>query len=1572
MRTDTGAFFDANNAVSKSPRWTVVISFDDAHTDQMAITSHADGVGPTGVPIFTGRLVDLSLSSQKLNPDKAMASIGVGPFSVLEKSGDVSALIKTKLLAGMGLRKKRVQIYKGFENFSWVQYQLRMTTLIDKEISHHNGVTKFSTADIQRFVDETIFPTRQSFLLESLTEDQSYIKLATGDLTLFPVVAHDSSYSDRPNASVAYVKIGKDAGCEVIACGAQVIDPTHGMILPVLERGALNTGPTPGVGYAHTVDINKPVDRRPAVKEWVYLEGAAPKLARDMLTGGGYLPSHWHLGIAAEFVRDSDFTGIGADWWDTATNKGKTLSFQGLNKVRGKQFIEEQLMLWLGAFMPVYADGALGIKRLSRLLSNSSYVATLDKSNIKVGYQALRHNQDDVINEIDFLWNWNNRKDDFTKFDRVDDFASKALHKKARSRTLKFRGVHTGLHTMNDLVGMFNGLRDRYSNPPKKISLPLKPSMNVLEIGDPVRLVADQILDYTSSAANPISIDSVFEVQQIKEKMDGSITVDLFGSSGNVEPLKYSNDTVVMDDVFYDQGTDLTTVLTVVNGEITADGHLAGAADANNAIYHYNLGDLRLNPGVTITFDKNIRVLVKGFFTVDGVFDGSGGGLVGTAGATKRTDIALWVYSVDYTSGTSGLGKTQAQGSLGVNVVGGQEYTLYSAPVFGGLNEIPFFSVTNNGATLDGLPSTLMGSGGGGGGIVTTTGNTTTPSVTLAVGGAGGQGGSSVQGISRGLSVGASGRFITNGLAGSPGALYAAGNSYGGAGASGHPGGIWWGLDGNHPLPDIFGAASCNLAANGAIGTLVTEPLINARIYSAAEKPTSSGYVGFPAIGDVSDADKRDVCVRVQYLPPSITATLEQPALTHQLSAPTGLAVSTSSEPATIGANTALERVLVVWDGVTDQRLDAYQIHFRRSGVSAAWTSAGIIQAEAGSERLLLDGEQGVLYDFRIRSLSLDGPKGNSGWSATVSYRPPVLPPQVNWSNQISGVSKPADGATVGAVWGVDVSGVDTGAVSSSGSKSYDFPNIKSLGHWLPTPGNIVSPTWGTGADTNITGGGYLAASGGRCWLVHAEKIPVSNDLIELEVGVKFIGGGQMSCGWFGYDSDGNYVNSYGLNDYGSMYYHAADFVSGSGWAVFRGYTKGRGTTTGTTGSGTLSSPGQLHPSVAFISPVIVLNYINDPGVTVLNFVRHRVIQTAAETPYSDGQTIDALQPAEANAGDNQNVDWTAPALAAKEPAQAGADVTGTNVALGADTGSVGASAKRIFVNPASGELEVWSGAQLIESMGISTVGVDTIIHKILSTTQGVIGLDVSTSGHAIRGASSLGVAGDFVGSNDSAIRATSSTSFESMRVENTGNGTGVLSTTQGAGHAVVGSAQGGGAAFYAQSGAYLPFTGAHEVLIKNGTVLAAGDVVCLGDKFAFSGLSDFISVGRIARGHRDFAYGVITGIADISTIPEEQVAALKGATDQQIFDLIGNYRVATVNAVGEGLIPVCDETGQLKQGDLLMTSKSHPKRLCKQVTRRGRADHSIRNYTVAQVEDVTVQFDSNGFALAAVTYKRG
>jgi len=161
-------------------------------------------------------------------------------------------------------------------------------------------------------------------------------------------------------------------------------------------------------------------------------------------------------------------------------------------------------------------------------------------------------------------------------------------------------------------------------------------------------------------------------------------------------------------------------------------------------------------------------------------------------------------------------------------------------------------------------------------------------------------------------------------------------------------------------------------------------------------------------------------------------------------------------------------------------------------------------------------------------------------------------------------------------------------------------------------------------------------------------------------------------------------------------------------------------------------------------------------------------------------------------------------------------------------------------------------------------------------------------------------------------------------------------------------------------------------VLIKNGDDLGVGDIVCLGDKFASSGLSDFISVGRIANGHRDFAYGVISGIRDISTTPDLDVAALKGSTDQQALDLIGNYRVATVNAVGEGLIPVCDETGGLNQGDLLMTSKRHPKRLCKQVARRGRADHVIRNYTVAQVEEVHVEFDLQGLAIAAVTYKRG
>jgi len=223
-----------------------------------------------------------------------------------------------------------------------------------------------------------------------------------------------------------------------------------------------------------------------------------------------------------------------------------------------------------------------------------------------------------------------------------------------------------------------------------------------------------------------------------------------------------------------------------------------------------------------------------------------------------------------------------------------------------------------------------------------------------------------------------------------------------------------------------------------------------------------------------------------------------------------------------------------------------------------------------------------------------------------------------------------ADGQVV---WGQNVGGVDTGAVSGSRFKNLDFTDSKSVAHWLPTPGNNSAGqlNWIAGG-APATGGGYIQATGGTGWYSHDEFISITDDLIEIHFRLYSSSAGQIYLGWEGYDGSGARVNVIGVDTHGSQHYHAIAAVTASGWAEFKGYSQGRGSTVGTSGVGTLQNPGKFHPSVVKIRPVFVVNYPNSTGFVSIDFVRIRTIQTASDTPYSDGQTIDSLQPAAAGA----------------------------------------------------------------------------------------------------------------------------------------------------------------------------------------------------------------------------------------------------------------------------------------------------------------------------------------------------
>ena len=108
----------------------------------------------------------------------------------------------------------------------------------------------------------------------------------------------------------------------------------------------------------------------------------------------------------------------------------------------------------------------------------------------------------------------------FTKQSIFIDQNSINKHGSADTKSFKFKAVHTGLHTDEDLFTYFDVLRDRYSGPPLKLSVKAQPSMSQLEVGDKARVTIEQIRDVSTGAP----FDRTFGVQQVKQNwLSGSL-----------------------------------------------------------------------------------------------------------------------------------------------------------------------------------------------------------------------------------------------------------------------------------------------------------------------------------------------------------------------------------------------------------------------------------------------------------------------------------------------------------------------------------------------------------------------------------------------------------------------------------------------------------------------------------------------------------------------------------------------------------------------------------------------------------------------------------------------------------------------------------------------------------------------------------------------------------------------------------------------------------------------------------------------------------------------------------------
>lgn len=1006
MRTDSAAFSYRNKGNSREPIFVVELSFDSANTDLHYLCSKTvDGL--TG-NIINETLQSFSSTSQKINPEKALSTIGSISFECLDIG--LTDLQRTKLQSGDGLKGKRVRVYKGFYGLDWPDYALIQTQVISDSVSFKDGVYSFQCADVQRQLRKNIFEVKETSLSSSLSRTATTIPVY--DTSQFEMVKHPASPSgltDAPNQTVGYLKIEDGDDVEIIRYTGKTSGAFTGC-----TRGVLGTRPLDITVNASEADKSK------KITEYIYLEMAAPKLIYALLTGVIFgqveaLPDHWHLGVASNFIKTSDFTEIGSDWWDLSDNdKGVPAVIKGVEKEDGKKFIEEELLIMLGAYMPIYSTGEVGLKRMVSVLSSGGYDRRLDQDNV-ISYGELKHDLSSVINQIVISWNYIESRKGFTRRSILIDPDSIQKNGKSEPLELKLRALETSRHSYSTIKSRFDSLRDRFAGAPLRLQLTLAPTENDLEIGDVVRVNLPQIEDYTQYGSG---LNRNFEVQRVTQDwIKGQVRVDLFGSTATASPVPEDEVVggVVVENSFYNSaGTEISPAnfggavtdsggTTTITGTITLNG--SSNVNSSSSIFYCNQ-DLTINAGAKIIINDNVQIRVKGFFQVNGTIDGKGRGYPGGLGVSTGIESNRdWpgiyrnssydAYSAANYGSRGFIDPTIMPQGGGVVTATGNASTPYRLSLYpdqegqikygGARNYAPQLDLKIEGNSLLGLPSDLRGTSGIGGGVGVLAWKLSGVWQHSHYGGSsGGASGAGLAIVCGGADIGASGVIDTSGLdAAAPGLSsinHPTGGVYCGkfqhpSGSGGACGACYWLIVGSNSTAPTLDAQNSIATIGGGqdyanadddLYTVIDRTLtlngITARdfryIFNNAK--TCSFYEYSQPF---SSSNAYQSCHKIQYVNYVAPVTGATPVYADD--ATFSLTEYTNTPKTTVGDRSTIE---VAITPPSDENYSYSLVEYRKQGTDV-WTAASPSRFESTFEVK----SDGSIFDVRLRSVSKSG-----------------------------------------------------------------------------------------------------------------------------------------------------------------------------------------------------------------------------------------------------------------------------------------------------------------------------------------------------------------------------------------------------------------------------------------------------------------------------------------------------------------------------------------------------------------------------------------------------------------------
>jgi len=149
--------------------------------------------------------------------------------------------------------------------------------------------------------------------------------------------------------------------------------------------------------------------------------------------------------------------------------------------------------------------------------------------------------------------------------------------------------------------------------------------------------------------------------------------------------------------------------------------------------------------------------------------------------------------------------------------------------------------------------------------------------------------------------------------------------------------------------------------------------------------------------------------------------------------------------------------------------------------------------------------------------------------------------------------------------------------------------------------------------------------------------------------------------------------------------------------------------------------------------------------------------------------------------------------------------------------------------------------------------------------------------------------------------------------------------------------------------GAVASMTGSHDGLIlKTDTLPSSGDIVVDVSVYAKPNVYDSLCINKLSNSPRQKGVvGVCAELAHSEHIPTAlRINGENGTStlDPKYTDFT-NYKCIVINAIGEGLMNVCGEGGNIEVGDLITTSSIAGKGMKQD-------DDLIHTYTVAKARE--------------------